>query len=105
MNCLASSVKLWVKCIRTLLTSYTRANFLNMRADESASWLIRTPFPIVDHFVTIFPYYRRYKVSKNGNASPPFKILTDFFCTFQVKDSLIVDIENRRLIGYQACWW
>ena len=46
-------------------------------------------------------------MSKNGNTSPLFKILTFkniwiysrlifFFCTVQIKDSCIVDIENRR---------
>ena len=37
----------------------------------------------IDHFVTILPY--------NLDL---FK--TDFFCTVQIKDSCIVDIENRR---------
>ena len=36
----------------TVFTSFTRASFLNMWADQSSSWLIRT-----SHFVTNLPYY------------------------------------------------
>ena len=39
MNCVASSKYM------TVSTSFTRASFLNMRADQSSSWLIRTSFP------------------------------------------------------------
>ena len=74
----------------------------------------------IDHFVTILPHYSLCKMSKNGNSSPLFKILffksiwiylTDFFAV-QIKDSCIVDIENRRfyllclrLIWDFACDW
>ena len=54
----------------TVFTSFTRASFLNVRADQSSSWLIR-----IDHFVTILPYYSLCKMSKNGNTSPFFKSL------------------------------
>ena len=40
----------------TVFTSFTRASFLNMRMDQSSSWLIRTEFTKIDHFVTILPY-------------------------------------------------
>ena len=88
----------------TVFTSFTRASFLNMRADQSSSWLIRTSFPL-DHFVTILPSYSLFKMSKHGNNSPLFKILFFrtiwiylrlIFCTVQIKDSCTVDIENRR---------
>ena len=91
MNCVGSSEH---------KTSYTRASFLNMRADQSSSWLIR-----IDHFVTILPYFSLCKMPENGNTSPLFKILffkniciyfrLIFFCNVQIKDSSIVDIENR----------
>ena len=45
MNCVGSSEYM------TVSTSITRASFLNMRADQSSSWLI-----MIDHFVTILPY-------------------------------------------------
>ena len=64
MNCVGSSEYI------TVFTSFTRASFLNMRADQStSSWLTR-----IDHFVTILPYYSLCKMSKNGNTSPLFKI-------------------------------
>ena len=43
---------------------FTRASFLNMRADQSSSWLIRTSFPKS----TILSYYSLCKMSKNGNT-------------------------------------
>ena len=49
-------------------------------------------------------------MSKNGNASPLFKILdlfkTDFFFTVQIKDSCIVHIENKRfyLLFLRLIW-
>ena len=55
----------------TVCSSSTRASFLNIRADQSPSWLIR-----IDHFVTILPYYSLCKMSKNGNTSSLFKILS-----------------------------
>ena len=61
MNCVGSS---------EYMTSYTRASFLIMRADQSSSWLIR-----IDHFVTILPYFSLCKMPKNDNTSPLFKIL------------------------------
>ena len=39
MNCVASSEYM------TVSTSFTRASFFNIRADQSSSWLIRTSFP------------------------------------------------------------
>ena len=53
MNCLGSSEYL------TLFTSFTRASFLNMWADQSSSWLIRTSFPKS----TILPFYSLCKMS------------------------------------------
>ena len=78
----------------TVFTSFTRASFLNMRADESSN------------FVTILPYYSLCKMSKNGSTSPLLKccffkniwiyLRLNFFCNVQIKDSCIVDLENRR---------
>ena len=39
MNCVGSSE------FMTVFTSFTRASFHNMRADQSTIWLIRTSFP------------------------------------------------------------
>ena len=39
MNCVGSSEYM------TVFTSFTRASFLNMRVDQSSSWLIRASFP------------------------------------------------------------
>ena len=39
MNCVGSSE------FMTVITSFTRASFLNMRADQSSSWLVWTSFP------------------------------------------------------------
>ena len=65
INCIRSSE--YMKVFR----SFTRASFLNMRADQSSSWLIRTSFPKS----TILFYYSLCKMSKNCNTSPLFKIL------------------------------
>ena len=83
-----------------VFTSFTRASFLNMQADQSSSWLIRTSFP---ESTIKRPFC---KMSKNGNTSPFFKILffkniwiylrLIFFRTVQIKDSCIVDIKNRK---------
>ena len=43
----------------TVFTFFSRASFLNMRADQLSSWLIK-----IDHFVTILPYYSLCKMSK-----------------------------------------
>ena len=40
MNCLLGSRE-----YMTVFSSFTRASFLNMRADQSSSWLIRASFP------------------------------------------------------------
>ena len=40
MNCLLGSRE-----YMTVLSSFTRASFLNMRADQLSSWLIRASFP------------------------------------------------------------
>ena len=50
--------------VLTIFAGITRASFLNMRADLSSSWLIRT-----NHFVIILPYDSLWKMSKNGNTS------------------------------------
>ena len=83
MNCVGSSEYVIV------FTSFTRARV-----------------PKIDHFVILLPHYSLCKMSNNGNISPLFKILffkkyldlfkTGFFCTVQIKDSCIVDIEDRR---------
>ena len=49
------------QCSRHLLVPV-----LNMLADQSSSWLIRTSFPKS----TILPYYSLCKMSKHGNTSP-----------------------------------
>ena len=54
----------------TVFTSFTRASFFNMRADESSNFVSK-----IDYFVTILPYYSLCKMSKNGNTSPLFKML------------------------------
>jgi len=54
MNCVGSSEYM------TVVTSFTRANFFNKRADQSSSRLIRTSFPKS----TILPYYSLCKMSK-----------------------------------------
>ena len=98
MNCVGSSEYM------TVFMSFTRASFLNMRADQSSSWLIIF-VPKIDHFVTILHYYSLCKMSKDGDTSPLFKIL--FFkniwiylrliiCTVQIKVSCMLDIEDRR---------
>ena len=43
----------------TVFMSFTRASFLNMRADQSSRWLIR-----IKHFVTILPYLAFVKCPK-----------------------------------------
>ena len=79
MNCVGSSEYM------TVFTTFTRASFLNMRADQSSTWLIRTSSP--NHFVIILPYYSLCKMSKNGNSSIIFKIL--FFKNIYVYLKLI----------------
>ena len=38
----------------TVFTSFTRASFINMRADQSSSWLMRTSFPkFCNHFALL----------------------------------------------------
>ena len=66
------------------------------------------PVSLTYLLATILPYYSLCKISKNGNTSPIFNILffnisqdlfkNDFFlvCIVLIKDSCIVDIENRR---------
>ena len=63
MNCVGSSEYI------TRFTSFTRASFLNMRADQSSSWLTR-----IDHFVTVCLTIAFAKCPKIGNTSPLFKI-------------------------------
>ena len=72
--------------------------------------------PQIDHFVTILPYYRLCKMSKNANTWPIFIILLFkniciylkliFFCTVQIKDSCRVDVEDRRfyLLFLRLIW-
>ena len=36
---------IWSSAYISVFTSFTRASFLDMRADQSPSWLIRTSFP------------------------------------------------------------
>ena len=99
MNCLIGSSE-----YMTVFSSFTRASFLNMRADQSSSWLIRTSFPKS----TILRHYSLCKMSKNGKTSPHFIFIfehcldlfrTDFYALFKSKiASCIVDIENHEEI-------
>ena len=102
MNCVGSSDHMIV------FTSFTRASLRNMGVDQSSSWLIGTSF----RKSTILPNCSRCKMPKNYNTSPLFTIFffniwiylrLIFFCTVQIKDSCIVDIENRRFYLLFTC--
>ena len=83
MNCLVSSDYI------TVLVSFTRASFLNMRRICHLVWF-RTSFPKS----TILPYFSLCKMSKNGNTSPLFKkniwisLRLMFFALFKSKIAL-----------------
>ena len=77
MNCVGSSVYM------TVFTSFSRASFLNMRTDQSSSYLIRTSFPN-----STILCYSLCKMSKNCSTSPLFKIL--FFKNIWIYFRLIV---------------
>ena len=59
------------------------------------------------------PYYTLCKMSKKGNTSTFFNFFkehldlfkTNFFCKVSIKDSCVVDIENRRLYFLSYVWF
>ena len=97
MNCVGSSEYM------TVFTSLTRASFLNMRADQWSSWLIRGSVvwlvdqnfvPKIDHFLTVLPYYSLCKMSKKGNTSTFFNFFKEHLDLF--KTNFFLQCLNQR---------
>ena len=85
------------------------------RIGHLVGWSDQNFVPKIDHFVTILRYYSLCKMSKNGITSPLFKILLFkniwiylrlIFLHCLIKDSCIVEIENRRfyLLFLRLIW-
>jgi len=90
MNSLGSSEYM------TVFTSITRASFLNMRADQSSSWLI-----IIDHFALQLPLqnvqkWQYFATFLNFVFQKHLVLFKTFFGTVEIKDSCRVDIEDKR---------
>ena len=87
MNWLGASEKMKV------FTSFTRVSFLNMRADQSSSWLTRTSFPKSTIFQPFFLTIAFAKCPKMAIISHFLNIFfkyldlfkTDFFALFKSK--------------------